>query len=566
MERLQGKNSAFFAKERGFWEKFKPIWLRLRKSLNTHKNMSKVIHLSHKKKTSYREKKAKIDILLIFLLGLITGFPSLAYPFGRDQGEYAWIAASIIKGNISYRDIFNVKPPLTHLIHQVALLSFGYGMTSIRIFDLAWQIITAILIYKISSKAKQTRAASVLAASLYLFLYFQLSYWNTAQTDGFLSLPIAAGILFFLEAEQRKNLLFYGASGFFISLGVLFKYPIGILLIFLSLIALYQNRTNGHRILLWLGFGFAIPLGLCAIFMSIQGNLIDFLTIQFAYIPKYATISHSSKAYGHGLLTISLVIAKKTIPGLVSFIGISSLFQKGDSTKKYYVEIFAIWWASALIHLYTQNKFYLYHTIPLYAPLALLISSFFSSKEKKQESIHFALGALGVALIVANFYSVDFPQKYIRIYNIVHQDKTLQTIYQSQIFDVGKDFSSRATINVAKYIKSKTSPDQKVFIWGFEPGVYFLSQRMNATRFIYNFPLYGPNASTALKQEFIKDIQAQKPTYILILRNDNMFHVTGTDNDSWIEFNRFNEFYNFVIENYQFETSIEDFEIYHIKR
>ena len=36
MGHLQGKNSAFFAEERSFWQKIKPIWLRLRESLNTY--------------------------------------------------------------------------------------------------------------------------------------------------------------------------------------------------------------------------------------------------------------------------------------------------------------------------------------------------------------------------------------------------------------------------------------------------------------------------------------------------------------------------------------------------
>ena len=39
-EHLQGKNSVFFAKERSFWEKIEPIWLRLRGNLNVYGDCS----------------------------------------------------------------------------------------------------------------------------------------------------------------------------------------------------------------------------------------------------------------------------------------------------------------------------------------------------------------------------------------------------------------------------------------------------------------------------------------------------------------------------------------------
>ncbi len=128
------------------------------------------------------------------------------------------------------------------------------------------------------------------------------------------------------------------------------------------------------------------------------------------------------------------------------------------------------------------------------------------------------------------------------------------------------DFSSRADMEVADYIAGQTQPGEKIFIWGFEPEIYFLSQRENATRFIYNFPLYGPHARVNLQQEFISDLGMQKPVYMLIVKNDAIPHVTATSEDSWAAYKSFTDFHDFVSRHYHFETAIEDFMIYRLNQ
>lgn len=67
-------------------------------------------------------------LALTLVLVLLLGSPSLTYPFGRDQGEYAVLAIEEMAGRVIYRDVFNVKPPMTHWLHALALLVFGRSM------------------------------------------------------------------------------------------------------------------------------------------------------------------------------------------------------------------------------------------------------------------------------------------------------------------------------------------------------------------------------------------------------------------------------------------------------
>jgi len=514
---------------------------------------------SENKRTMWKQ------ITLIVLAVIILGAPTLVYPFGRDQAEYAWIAASALHGKLSYSDIFNVKPPLSHLIHEAALLLFGYNMASIRILDLLWQGVTAILIFKIAKQLEQHPAARIIAAVLYLTLYYTMNFWTTAQTDGFITLPIAAGILLFLQAQQKNQLWRYAASGLAIGLATLLKYPIGILALLLMILELLRLKKNGFIPALLMGVGLLLPLSVSALDMFRRSNLDDFLWIQTTYISKYSIMSQPGLSYIGSIGLGFLIMLSSPIIGWTSICGWYGLFVGSSRSRPVQVAIIAAWWISAAVHFIVQNKFYGYHALPMYAPLALMLSQFFIDGLKTSNRVRFALSVIGVLLMAVPFTMFDFPWKYIRLWNVATREVPLQTVYGHERFggyNNGSDFSSRADMEVAEYIASHSKQDEKIFVWGFEPSIYFLSQRENATRFIYNFPLYGPNANPELRLEFLNELQEQKPVYIVIVKNDAISHVTATSDDSWTAYNSFNELHNFVLTHYHFETTIEDFVIY----
>jgi 4-amino-4-deoxy-L-arabinose transferase-like glycosyltransferase len=512
------------------------------------------------------------SIFLIVIVLITLGCPTLVYPFGRDQGEYAWIATSTLNGNLSYRDIFNVKPPLTHVVHQLALLLFGYSMASIRILDLLWQGLTAIIIFMIAKQIKQPSAASVLASILYLFSYYRMDFWTTAQTDGFLTLPLALGIFFYLQAQQRSNHPWlYSISGAAIGLAVLFKYPIGIMIVFMFILSLINLKKSSILPTLLLGVGFLFPLIITVLTMFIRGNLTDFLLTQFTYILKYSTILQQNVGYKTTFGASFLIAIISSIPGWVSIFNGFGLFHETSYHHFMNMAIISMWFIAAVIHFIIQNKFYTYHMLPMLAPIALMLSNYFFNLFKTQSRILFTVGALGgilaIALVIFPFFISDFPQKYIRLWSVAIGNSSLQTMYGNTEFDVNgpnKDFSSRADMEVAEYFITHTKKDEKIYIWGFEPSIYFLSQRTNATRFPSDFVLYGPNASPEWRLEFITEIKTEKPVYIAIVKYDNMFFVTGSIEDSWEAYNSFDKFHDFVIKNYHLETIIEDFTLYRL--
>ncbi|MEE8275547.1 MAG: glycosyltransferase family 39 protein, partial [Alphaproteobacteria bacterium] len=136
---------------------------------------------------------------------LVLGATSLTDPFGRDQGTYAYIGYALLQGQVPYLDVFQAKPPLTSLIHALALALFGHSMTAIRVLDLLWTLATAILLYRVAAIALRHDGLALVAALAYLLMYYAFGFWDTAITDGWTNLPALAGIAFFARAVAPEG-------------------------------------------------------------------------------------------------------------------------------------------------------------------------------------------------------------------------------------------------------------------------------------------------------------------------------------------------------------------------
>ena len=82
--------------------------------------------------------------ITVVALCLVSG--GLFFPFGRDQGNYAYPAWAWLDGQMPYRDVYVFKPPATVWVHALAQLLFGHSMVAVRILDLGWTVATALCI------------------------------------------------------------------------------------------------------------------------------------------------------------------------------------------------------------------------------------------------------------------------------------------------------------------------------------------------------------------------------------------------------------------------------------
>ncbi|MDR0965956.1 MAG: hypothetical protein LBM75_05570, partial [Myxococcales bacterium] len=132
----------------------------------------------------------------------IFGLPSLAFPFGIDQGQQDAIGRLMADGLVLYRDIWDNRSPLLYVMAALGHLVGLNGMMGLRVADLLYQTATAGLLALLVMRTTSLRGAGFLAAAFYGWTYYGQSHnLSTCQPDGRLALFIV-GALLLLEGSK----------------------------------------------------------------------------------------------------------------------------------------------------------------------------------------------------------------------------------------------------------------------------------------------------------------------------------------------------------------------------
>ena len=124
------------------------------------------------------------------------------------------------------------------------------------------------------------------------------------------------------------------------------------------------------------------------------------------------------------------------------------------------------------------------------------------------------------------------------------------------------DYNLDADRQVALEVRSRSASEDAVFIWGFEPSIYFLAERPLASRFTYNVPQRTEWQRAHSRRELLRELSLTRPKVIVVQRRDVFGSVTGSPLDSKDELPNFPELKLLMESQFRKVKEIEDFEIY----
>jgi hypothetical protein len=446
---------------------------------------------------------------IVGLAGLL-GSVHLVYPFGADQGEYGYAASALLSGETLYRDIFTIKPPATHLLHLAAILLFGKSMAAIRIFDLLWQAATALTVRGIAVRIYDRRDIGFVAAAIFLVTYFRFGFFHSAQTDGFLNLPAALAVWTFLVGLNRGARAPFVASGLAIAIAVLFKYPIGILLLFFGALLLWRRRYGEG---LCLGAGFGAGILACIVWLAAAGGLGDFLAT-FTLLPAY---SLTVPRKGLDLLRGARQIFE--LPWIL-FLGafVVELWSLRHALSQQRVVLLA-WWSAAIVHLVAQLKFWDYHWLALLAPSSILLAAVLARgcdaiiSPARRGRLAFALLAV-VSLGACSAWQCSRGDAAV-LRKVLAGNITLDEAYGRF---AARRYSIAWELELARYLRDHTAPDETIFLWGYQPTVYFIADRKCASRFTFDVFLVPKSGwSELFRDDLLADLERNAPRYVVVV-------------------------------------------------
>lgn len=523
-------------------------------------------------------KKAPLLWLVVLLglcvLALVPAMPSVSLP-KEDSGIFLYFGQQINAGKLPYVDLFDHKPPMVFYLDALGLALGGrWGVWALELTSLfAAGLAGFIFLRRFYNQWVAGYAILALLLNLGLVLERGNLTEEYALPFQFIALALFAGL-----DEQRgfrwRSYLIGVCAGFAFMLR---QNLIGIWLVLALIVILRAANRREARTLLellrWAG-GAAVVIGGWVVYFAVKGMLPAFWDVAFVYNFVYSDVTNpqrlaaltgalgfitqtsgffaiASIAWLAGIAAIlithaptrqtlthrwagvplslaglylagrALIVAEAGISAWragqialgLALIGLGVVFWLGIPAKR-----LAPWLAGLQRGEMAANLplFIAVLDVPVELGLITLSATNFA---------HYFMALLPALTLLIGFFAASIiswagmprkvmPAVWLALF-LIPIGQTGATLWaeQSQVH-----FDEQLSETVA-YIKSNTQPSEKILVWGFNTGLYYLSERQAASRFMMQGPLYQKGYTSPTKvQAFLDELKANPPALIIDTR------------------------------------------------
>jgi hypothetical protein len=513
--------------------------------------------------------------LALMIVVTLLALPIVTYPLGRDQGEFATIGRGILDGKTPYVDLWNPKPPAVFYVYALAIRLYG---PALRIIDLLMTPAICAALYWLGWRIANQRVG-LFAAVIFPAFYLTETFWTLTQNDGIVLLPMALAVVCAVLAADHvgswRGPVFALFVGALTALAVWFKYPFALFGV-VPLVAYWVadvyspsplrrvergpgGEVNRYSTLLtFLAFctGGLLIVGAGIAYIASLGAL-DELILSAQVTSQYTALTFNPQDFV-SLMGTALGFRWQHWSLLWILVGLWSVLGRVGERRGRLWWAMIVWALVGLVMMLVQAKGYDYHWLPMLPPLALLGADSadrlveFAAHRGLARRSQFPMAFLTVLLFLVILAQGIWPRAW---YYLTGAED--QAAYYGRFR--GGEFVADESLAVADYLRERVAPGDSLYIWGFRPEVYYLSQLNPATRFIFQFPLVGEWYPTQWRQENVDVLWAALPPYVLVLQVDYMPFVTGRNEDSNTLLQEYNELNDWLIFNYERDAQIGNF-------
>lgn len=525
----------------------------------------------------------RLDFWLGVGCALVIAFSALQillFAFGRDQSIYATVADGILRGEMPYRDRWDFKPPGVFLVYSVAQAVFGKSMWGPRLLEVGGLLLMVALMVSVSRRLFADTRPGLLGGATAAWVHAQLEFWHSGQPETFGGYLTMLGLWLTLHRNDnpwRRWSVWLGCGAAF-GAAFLFKPPLagGALVCAVYLVQRARWLGWGRRALLpLLGVlvGGTIPVLGCITWFWAGGALDAFAWTLFEFTPGYTKLGWGGNPvaafYYAAQMLFTRFSAIIAIGAVAAGVGAAR-----SSTERQGLALLLGITALHLTGIALQAKFFEYHfaaTLPVAALIAGLgWLKLWSHAAKRGGGGAVAFASLVVLCAYARRAATDVPEGFWTR----SLERTSYALGLSQLqsqeeldrrFHFVADFNLAANRDVGVRLAELTSSDDPIFVWGFEPAIYWFSDRAPASRFIYNVPQRAQWGADYARQQLLSELGEPPPAAIVVQHNDRFRFVTGNDLDSSEALTHFPQLADLIQQHYEFVEQIEDFDLYRKK-
>ena len=465
---------------------------------------------------------------ILFALALLATAVGLRWPglgktvWNLDEGSTFTMAEVVKHGGVMYRDAADNRTPLVPYAKAAILSVVGdWNIRGAHIVLALMLGLTAIWLWRLGRQSED-EVTGVMAAIFFTLLSFVMLGAidsMSAHTGWFLIFFSALGMWAFVTAITRASGPLAVLAGFAFALAALSKQP-GVLdwgvCLVLCVITAWTTPTRRRdclRLAALLTVGLAAPLVATYWYFSAHGAWGDFPQYSWYYNTQLYV---PEVPFRERLLGIRrpLQLARESTPfafGLgiigVGALLVSALPDLWKSKKAFQILPWLIlgWLASGLVSTIISGRDFAHYSIQVLPGLSLACGwvaarAWERSASWRTRGPKFApwlvRGGLGLGLLSLGWAAIQ----------------------RASTFDLTDGISK----DIGLAIKARTRPEERIFVWGYEPELHVFSERLPSTRFLYAVFLTGLIPWTNLDG----------------LKNTDYAIVPGAWDAFWQDFNR----------------------------
>ena len=441
---------------------------------------------------------------------------SLTYPFGWDQGLFAWVGGVVVQGGLPYRDAWDFKGPLVYYAYALAQSLFGVHLWGIRILDAILALLATAAVWQ-SASALADRTAGRWAALIFFLWYASHSFWHTAQPDGWAAMLLVIALGPVITGSRPASPLRLGATGLAIGAATLFK-PLYAAFLVLPLLHVLLVRPP-RRIALaasLVGGWLVVMAGVLGWFAA-QGGLDELVAVHFRFSAAYVEISPENPLRELVHYFFSGRVIAVALP--LAVYGFVVLWRTGRQPAAL---LLGGWAGLVVVSVTLQNRFYAYHWLPILPPITLLGTAGLYEVVSRQRTL---AGIACATLMIHCLTPILLEEARFVAWATGRIDRAA---YYDGYGEPGDDMR-------AVWWLREQGQAGAVFIFGWHSSVAWLSERPTVSRFGYSLPLMmgqGLELRSQYRAEALAALRTQPPRYILVgTQSDQILgeHLTVED-------------------------------------
>ncbi len=527
-------------------------------------------------------KTSHLWLAAAMVFALVRVLPNISYPIGRDQAMYCVIGQGLLNGQQLYRDLWDNRPPTSAYMFTLIVKAFGPVMWGIGVVDVLWLLCLSYCIFHFAERYLGSPAAAI-AVAFNADWHCRAGYIASAVPESFIILFIFAGFLLIAREGPWLKLrhfiagLLLGAA-FWAKFNAVAFFP---LLLFVPYLDTSQIDDEPRRLRLtipwrhWLSrvavlaMGFACAVVLVFGYFWIIGAWKVFWEVLFEVMPRYAALAAHRKTSYWVWATRQMEFVLGPWTEIATLLALCFAWRCRDLKRSAPIFISA---AIGFVSAASQVRFHAYYfetSYPFFGMiwgyLALTIYEGCRRAAQYFTARGWRLARVLVWIVFANVIYWPIPEEVdnLRTHYEALRDwrRDPETFYAHYPWPHPLEHL-KGELGVVHYLKENSSPQDRMFVWGTQPLLYFLSQRRPPTRFFSNLGLISPWGLPSWRHELVRDLQKSPPEFIAVASKDSIPTISYTILDSRDNLKFYPELSTFIESNYRPVADFDAFTVY----